>query len=206
VSRKSNKNTDQEQQAKTEAVVDELIEKVTQEPAPEEGGTPAATADLSAELEASRAEAAKNRDLYLRSRADLENYRRRAQREKEDMARFGNENLLKELLPVRDNLERAVEHAREGEPSDGGLLEGVKMTLGQLQKVFERFGVKPIEAVDQPFDPAHHEAMGHLESEGLPPNHVARELQKGYLLNDRLLRPALVMVSKVPAGEGGKKD
>ncbi len=150
-------------------------------------------------LAASQEEARKNWDLYLRERADLENYRKRAQREKEELAKFANENLLREILPVMDNLSRAVEHARKQETGTDGLLEGVEMTLAQFGKALERFGVKTIVAVGEPFDPARHEAMGQIESADQPSNTVIQELQKGYLLNDRLLRPALVMIAKAPA-------
>lgn len=149
------------------------------------------------ELEAARGEAARNWDLYLRGQADMENYRKRAQREKEDLARFANEGILRDLLPVIDNLERAVEHAGEEEKS-GSLIQGVEMTLGQFRKVLEKSGVRAICALGEPFDPALHEAMGQIETSTAPPNAVAQELQKGYLLNDRLLRPSLVMVAKAP--------
>ncbi len=96
-------------------------------------------------------------------------------------------------------------HARES-GGDGTLLEGVEMTLGQLRKVFDQFGVTAVEAVGKPFDPACHEAMGQLEHAELPPGSVAQELQKGYLLNQRLLRPALVLVSKAPAAGQDIKD
>ncbi len=179
-----------------------------QAPAVEETTSPVAEgetaqAELEAQLAASKEEAAKNWDHYLRCRADLENYRKRAQREKEDLGRFGNESLLRELLPVLDNLERAVAHAREV-GGDGSLLEGVEMTIGLLRKTFDQFGVTAVEALGKPFDPACHEAMGQLESSELPPGSVAQELQKGYLLNQRLLRPALVMVSKAPAAGNEK--
>jgi len=153
---------------------------------------------LQQQLEASREEARKNQDLYLRTLADMENLRKRSQREKEDLAKFGNEMILREILPVRDNLERAVEHAVLDE-SATGLLEGVKMTLDQFGKVLEKFHVVSVEAVGQVFDPALHQAMGQIETEEHPPNTVAQEMQKGYLLNDRLLRPSLVMVAKAPA-------
>jgi len=159
---------------------------------------------LEEQLTASREEAKKNWDLYLRERANLENFRKRAQRDKEDLARFANEKILREILPVLDNLERALEHARESEGDNGGLLEGVEMTLGQLHKVLEKSGVTPVAALGETFDPAYHEAMGQLESEEHPPNTVARELQKGYLLNERLLRPALVMIAKGPSEPAAK--
>jgi molecular chaperone GrpE len=175
--------------------------------AAEEQSPPATPESVAAEqsaaaeaLAASQAEVQKNWDLYLRARADLENYRKRAQREKEDLARFANENLLREILPVADNLERALEHARQGDSdSDSdGLLQGVAMTLGQLQRVIEKFGAIPVRSVGEPFDPARHEALGQVECAEHPPNTVVQELQRGYLLNDRLLRPAMVMVAKAP--------
>ena len=154
---------------------------------------------LEKELEASREECRKNWDQFLRTKADLENYRKRAQREKEDLARFANENILREILPVIDNLERAMTHASQEGGGAEGLIQGVEMTLSQFQKVLEKFGVTPVSAVGEVFDPSRHEAMGQVESSEVPPNTVAQELQRGYLLNERLLRPALVLVAKAPA-------
>lgn len=140
-------------------------------------------------------EAADNKDLYLRALADLENYRKRAQREKEDAIRFANDHILRNIIPVLDNLERAIEHARTTIEDQGSLLEGVEMTLSQLHKVLESSGVTSIEAMGLPFDPNFHQAMGQIPTGDQPPNTVVQELQKGYLLNNRLLRPAMVMVS-----------
>jgi len=183
------------QPTETEASVEPAETLSVEDEQPREGeGQP----DLTAELDAAREEARKNWDLYLRSQADLENYRKRVQREKQEMARFANEGLLRDLLPVIDNLQRAVDHAREQQNDAGALIEGVEMTLGQFASTLEKFGVTPVEAAGKPFDPALHEAMGQMVSADMPPNHVAQELQKGYRLHDRLLRPALVMVSKAP--------
>lgn len=154
---------------------------------------------LTEQLAASRAEAQKNWDLYLRERADLENFRKRAQRDKEELGKFANEGILRELVPAVDNLERAIEHARQDGAGGETLLKGVELTLAQLQKALEKFGVVAIKSLGEPFDPARHEAMGQVESADQPANTVVQEYQKGYLLNDRLLRPALVMVSKAPA-------
>jgi len=145
-----------------------------------------------------RAENKAFQEQYLRTLADMENLRKRTQREKEDLSKFANESILREILPVIDNLERAVEHAQQAENSNG-LLEGVQMTLIQFNQVLERFGVEAIEAMGQPFDSAVHQAMGQLESADHPSNTVIQQMQKGYLLNKRLLRPAMVMVSKAPA-------
>ncbi len=148
-------------------------------------------------LETARAEAAKNWDLYLRERAELENFRKRAQRDKEEFRVFTRKELLLEVLPVLDNLERALEHA--GQNGQGqGLLEGVTMTVNQFRKVVETFGARPIEAIGAAFDPNLHQAMGQVETTGQPPGTVVSEYQRGYLLQDRLLRPALVMVAKAP--------
>lgn len=154
---------------------------------------------LEEQLSACQEELAKHKDLYLRTVADLENYRKRAQREKEEMGRFANERLLREILPIKDNLERAVEHAREQESDAKALLEGIDMTLQMLGKTLEQFGVAPITALGEPFDPNRHEAMGQMESTEHPPNIIVKEMQRGYLLNDRLLRPAMVMVAREPA-------
>lgn len=156
---------------------------------------------LQAELDQARSEAKAHQEQYLRTLADMENLRKRTQREKEELGKFANENILREILPVIDNLERAVEHAEQAEMGEtgAGLLEGVQMTLVQFSQVLDRFGVKPVESLGQTFDPALHQAMGQFETEDYPANAVAQQLQKGYQLNDRLLRPAMVMIAKAPA-------
>jgi molecular chaperone GrpE len=161
---------------------------------------------LGQELAAAREEARKNWDLYLRERADLENARKRHQRDREEAIRFANDRLLKEMIPVLDNLERAVGHCEQGTDDSQGLLEGVNMTISQFRKVLEAFGIKPINAVGEEFDPNLHQAMGHLESKDQAPNTVVSEFQKGYLLHDRLLRPSLVMVAKAPTAETQDRD
>ena len=180
-------------------------EQVEETPGEEIAGDAEEAADLLQELkqeiENAKQEASKNWDLYLRERADLENARKRHQRDREEAIRFANDRLLKEMIPVLDNLERAVGHAEQGEDDNQGLLEGVNMTISQFRKVLEDFGVKPINALGADFDPNLHQAMGQVESEDQAPNTVVSEFQKGYLLNDRLLRPSLVMVAKGPSGE-----
>jgi molecular chaperone GrpE len=158
-------------------------------------------AELQNAIEAANTAAAKNWDLYLRERADLENARKRHQRDKEDALRFANDRLLKEIIPVLDNLERAVDHADQADENNQGLLEGVNMTINQFRKALENFGVKPINAIGENFDPNLHQAMGQVESAEQTPNTVVSEFQKGYLLHDRLLRPSLVMVAKAPTDE-----
>lgn len=153
---------------------------------------------LKQEISSANEQARKNWDLYLRERADLENARKRHQREREEAIRFANDRLLKEMIPVLDNLERAVDHADQGNDDNQGLLEGVNMTINQFRKALEDFGVKGINAIGAAFDPNLHQAMGQVESGEHAPNTVVSEFQKGYLLHDRLLRPSLVMVAKAP--------
>jgi len=162
--------------------------------------------ELKQQIEGVREEASKNWDLYLRERADLENTRKRHQRDREEAIRFANDRLLREMIPVLDNLERAVGHAEQGDDEKQGLLEGVNMTINQFRKVLEDFGVKPIIALGEDFDPNLHQAMGQVESADQAPNTVISEFQKGYLLNDRLLRPSMVMVAKAPAGTTEDQD
>ena len=111
------------------------------------------------------------------------------------MRKYANQMLLRELLGVVDNLERALAASLENSEPEG-LREGVEMTLKELLKIFDQFKVTPIEAHEQPFDPNHHEAVMQEPSDAFPPNTVVKELQKGYMLRDRLLRPAMVVVSK----------
>ena len=163
---------------------------------------PVADADRIKELEEALAakglESAGNWDKYLRERADLENYRKRVQKEKAETLKYGNEQIIFEILPALDNLERAIDHANE----DSAIVEGVKLTLNMLVSTLKKFGVTPIETPPgTPFDPAFHQAMGQVESADQDPNTVVSAFQKGYLLNERLLRPAMVTVSVKPAAE-----
>lgn len=134
-------------------------------------------------------------DKYLRLAAEFDNFKRLAQRDQRDLIRFGNEQLLKELLPVVDNLERAIKAAREGGNSDV-LIQGVDLTLKQLEAALTRFHVIPVETVGQPFDPATHQAVTSVASQNVPEQHVVDEFQRGYRLHDRILRAAMVSVSK----------
>ncbi len=192
------KKTKKQDQAVAEEVAEE-IDSVEQEAA--EAAEETLEEQLRAELTQVQGELQAAQEQYLRTLADMDNLRKRTQREKEELAKFANESILREILEVVDNLERAVEHAEQTEMGEtgSGLLEGVRMTLGQFSQVLKKFGVTPVEALGAPFDPAHHQAMGQLETVEYPVNSVAQQMQKGYLLNDRLLRPSLVMVAKAPA-------
>jgi molecular chaperone GrpE len=150
--------------------------------------------ELQLALAAKAEEVTNLNDKYLRLAAEFDNYKRLIQRDQRDQIRFGNEHLLKELLPVVDNLERAIKSSREGGSSDI-LIQGVDLTLKQLTGALTRFHVVPVETVGRPFDPATHQAVTSIESEKVPKQHVVDELQRGYLLHDRILRAAMVSVS-----------
>jgi len=136
-------------------------------------------------------------ERMLRSVADLENYRKRAQKEKEQVQKFGMEKILSDFLPVLDNLDRALDHGNSS-ADFASLMQGVSMTRKLFEGALAKHGVRPIPAVGHPFDPNIHEAIQQVASADLPPNQVLSELLHGYTLNDRLLRPALVIVSKPP--------
>jgi len=163
----------------------------------EQGAGAAAAGRETVEL---RAELADLKDRWLRERAELENFKRRAVREKSDALRFGGEALLKDLIPVIDNLHRALAHARTSRDVDP-IVTGVELVLRSFEEVLERHGVKVVQARGVPFDPSRHEAISHVDSEA-PANTVIDEHQRGYVLHDRLLRPALVTVGKGPRPEG----
>lgn len=131
----------------------------------------------------------------LRTAAEADNFRKRLLREKEEQTRYANEALMQELLPVVDNLERALQHFATTSNQEG-LLEGLNMTLRGFLDTLNKFGCMPLEAVGKPFDPNFHEAVAQEENSEVEPNTVLRELQKGYVLKERLLRPAMVIVSK----------
>ena len=145
-------------------------------------------------------------DKYLRLAAEFDNYKRLAQRDQRDQIRFGNEQLLKELLPVVDNLERAIKAAKDVKSADG-LVQGVDLTLKQLQGVLGKFGVQSIPTMGQPFDPSGHQAVASVPSTQVPDMHVVEECQRGYRLHDRILRPAMVTVSSgAGSGPNGASD
>jgi molecular chaperone GrpE len=156
--------------------------------------------ELKKKLEEKEKEAKENFDRFLRMAADLENYKKRAAKEKEEYVKFGNEDLIKAILPFIDNLERAVNHAEKVEDA-GVMIEGVRLTIQQILQALNRFGLSSFESVGKPFDPSMHEAMLVIENDQHEPNQVLEEFQKGYLLNNRLLRPATVSVSKRPEKE-----
>ncbi len=149
---------------------------------------------LEAALAEKTAEAADNYEKFLRATADLNNVRKRLEKEKSDYIAYGNEGLMKQLLSVVDNLERALEHA-DTDNTDS-LREGLTLVSAQLISTLESFGLRAIEAEGLPFDPNRHEAISHDDSEGHEPGFVIKVFQKGYFFKDRLLRPSMVSVAK----------
>lgn len=165
--------------------------------APAEPSTPEERiSQLEGLLAAKEVECRENWDRFLRERADLENFRKRTNREKEELLNYGTKSLIEEILPVIDNLERALEHATEDGLS--ALVEGIRMTHSMLLNALKKFGVTPLETDGATFDPAFHQAMNQIPTDQQPPNTVVQEFQKGYLLKERLLRPAMVSVSTTP--------
>ncbi|MBU0972045.1 MAG: nucleotide exchange factor GrpE [Proteobacteria bacterium] len=138
---------------------------------------------------------ASEKDRVLRLSAEFENYKKRTQREINDFRKFANESVFRQFLSVVDNLERAIASAQESS-ENSGLFEGVKLTHKEIVKLFETFNLKPVDAAEKPFDPNFHQAVTQEETDDFPENTVTKVLQKGYLLHDRLIRPAMVVVSK----------
>lgn len=161
--------------------------------------------ELRERLAAKEEEAAFNLDRYLRERADLENTKKRLQREKTEAVRFGCESLLRDLLPIIDNLERAIAHA-EGGGNGQPLVEGVRLVLKSAFDLLERNGVQRIDATGERFDPARHEALAQVPDPNREPNQVVEQFLPGYQMHDRLLRPAQVSVSTQPQVEKAKDD
>lgn len=155
-------------------------------PAPEKGPDP---------LEVAKAEAAKLKDQLLRTAADFENYRKRSRREVEDAQKKGSEELLRAILPVFDNLERAVQHAEQSTDAKA-IAEGVKMVLKQFTDSIGRVGIKRVAGVGQPFDPLVHEAIQQVETDDQPAGTVVAEVQPGYSYGERLVRAAMVVVAR----------
>lgn len=133
-------------------------------------------------------------DKYLRLYAEFENYKKRVNKDKEEIFKYGNESLLYELLPIIDNLEMALKHATNSVSE--GLVQGVEITLKELQRTLEKFGLSPIEANGKPFDPLVHHAMTQVERDDVDEKTVVEEFRRGYMFRDKVLRPSLVAVSK----------
>jgi molecular chaperone GrpE len=137
----------------------------------------------------------KNYDLYLRSQAEIENMKKRNRKEKEDWLKYSNETLIKQILPIMDSLEKAISHSNN-EKALHALREGVELTLKELQNALSKAGLEEIKAKGEPFDPSFHEAVSQIQDDHVEAGRVVQEVQRGYTLNKRLIRPAMVVVSK----------
>jgi molecular chaperone GrpE len=138
--------------------------------------------------------AAENRDRWLRAVADLENFKKRSAQERTKLIKYQNEDLLRDLLTISDNLERALSHCDE-KTASSGLVEGIRLVANMLKDTMSKYGVSAIECIGKPFDPTFHEAIGKAPGTGAAPNTVVQELEKGYMYHDRLLRPAKVTIA-----------
>lgn len=159
------------------------------------GADDAALTEAKAALEAKTNELGTMRDQMLRLGADFENLRKRSHREVEEARKMGTERLARDILPVVDNLERALQHAKSGDP----VIDGVKMVAKQLLDVLGGFGVKAFDSVGQAFDPERHEALSQVPSADAAPGTIVAEMQRGYMIHDRLLRAAQVAIAAAGA-------
>jgi len=155
-----------------------------------------ADADLATKLAEAEAKAQENWDQLLRTRAEMDNLRRRTERELENAHKYALERFAQELLAVRDSLEMGLTVAQAENADVASIVEGTELTLKMLVSAMDKFAIKEIHPLDEPFDPEQHQAMSMLEAPDKVPNTVINVMQKGYSLNDRLIRPAMVVVSK----------
>ena len=187
-------NSENGQALHSEEVLEEHKKKKKKE---DVEGLKAALADKQKELGEKETSIQELKERLLYQQADFENFKKLKVKEKADLLRYGNETLVKELLPVIDNLERAIEHATNTEGSKT-IVEGVELTLGGFLKALEKFGVTRVEALQTTFDPNLHEAVLAEETNDAEPGTVVKEFQKGYVMDGRLLRPSMVSVAKKP--------
>lgn len=155
--------------------------------------------ELEEKLKNKELEAKQEHDRFLRVSAEFENYKKRSAREMSEFRKYANESLISEMLTVVDNIERAIVTSSSNDQANSCIIEGVSLTLKEIMRVFDNFGVKPLESLCKTFDPNFHQAVMQKESEDHPDNTVIAELQKGYMIHDRLLRPSMVVVSKLKA-------
>ena len=162
--------------------------------------------EMQRQLISAKNEAEENYDRLLRVSAELENFKKRSAREMEEFKKFSNQSLIKELLPIIDNLELAIKSYSTSEArSNESLLEGVSLIHKEMLKLLEKFQVKQVESMGQPFDPNYHEAVMREEADNVSENTVVDELQKGYVMHNRLIRPSMVVVAapKIPSSTDG---
>lgn len=180
----------------SEAEVVANQDETSDETASQSGDDNPSHEDLQLLLEDARAKADEHWSQLLRANAELENARRRTKQDLENAHKYGLEKFVQELLPVKDSLEMGLSAVSADNDTVGPLREGIELTLKMLESMLEKFGVEAIDPVDEPFDPIRHQAMSMQESAEHAPNTVMSVMQKGYQLNQRLIRPAMVMVAK----------
>ncbi|MDO6684229.1 MULTISPECIES: nucleotide exchange factor GrpE [unclassified Agarivorans] len=197
----SEQNKAQPEEVVVENEVEQQVDAIEAElEAAAEQAEPAAeeisVAELLERLATAEQTVADQKDGVVRAKAEMENIRRRSAQEVEKARKFALEKFANELLPVIDNMEMALQHANREDEALASMIEGVELTLKTLIDAVKKFGIEVVAPQDQAFDPEKHQAMGMQEVEGVAPNTVVAVLQKGYELNGRLLRPAMVMISK----------
>ncbi|MGM0642644.1 MAG: nucleotide exchange factor GrpE [Thermodesulfobacteriota bacterium] len=190
-----------DQKTTQEEVKDEEMESTQTMETPEQGQAKGEKGSESSKEEPGvnelTAQLEKEKERVLRLSAELENYKKRMEKELSQFKKYANESLLKQLLTVIDNLERAIATADTDAGGESkGLLDGIKMTHEEILKLLKSFSVEPVKAEGEPFDPEYHQAVTQEETDDHPENTVVRELQKGYVMHDRLIRPSMVVVSK----------
>ncbi|MNS27196.1 heat shock protein GrpE [compost metagenome] len=173
---------------------DDILEAEEVNPADAGDGVEPASSPESAELEQLRNEVQEHQQRFLRSQADFDNFRRRTLKEKEELAKYASAKLITELLPVVDNLDRALAAVQENAEAES-FSKGVDMIFRQLEGILSAEGLTPMNSVGQPFNPEYHQAIMQVESDDYEEGIVVEEVQKGYLLKDKVLRPAMVKVS-----------
>lgn len=212
----SHQQSSHEQQSDSDLIA-EVLEQTSEafaEQASEEKETAAATEAVTIEalqqqLEEAKQQAAANLDKAIRTLAEMENLKKRVQKDLEDERKYGLAKFAKELLSVMDSLDLGIQAATGDSPEVVKLREGSELTKKQFETVFAKFNIETIDPTGQPFNPELHQAMVMQPSSTIEPNHVITVFQKGYILNGRLLRPAMVVVAKAedkPAADGAKID
>ena len=186
--------------ADDEALVTEEVVEGESAAGESEAGATGAEADAESDGDARDEELAQARDAVLRAQAEVQNTRRRAEQDVEKARKYALERFAGELLPVVDNLERALESASGDDAAVKPIAEGVELTLKGLLEALRKFNVEPVDPAGEPFDPNLHQAMSMVANPDVEPNSVLAVMQKGYTLNGRLIRPAMVMVSKSAEG------
>lgn len=190
--------SDSKQQEGSESVPEKSVADDSGTPEATPASGPAPSEELQLAVEKAKAEAAQWQDKCLRTAADLDNFRRRMQREREENLKFGAMAFLDSLLPAFDNLELGLQSARQHHPEAKGVVDGLGMVLTQIQGILGEHGVEILDPVNQPFDPNQHDAVAHESSEDVPENQILAVQRKGYQLHGRLVRPAAVVVSSGP--------